>query len=169
MSLFLLPTFVLLTMGLSLIDCLNPADTPSSPSSKASQDALRIEAAHVIASLSYGLSLNYHTVTGPFTPLFRLRRGTEYTFESEHTPCHFLCNFSFHKVRPSTSSCGILAGFASPGCLHRGRCWSFVVGFETGQFYRSKRSSTGSSILLPSSTLDPSFIQLIYLRFILLL
>ena len=31
---------------------------------------------------------------------------------------------------------------------------SFLVGFETGQFYRSK-------ILLSSSTLDPSFIQLV--------
>ena len=48
----------------SLIDCLNPADAASSPSSKAAQDALRIEAAHVIASLSYGLSLIYLTVTG---------------------------------------------------------------------------------------------------------
>ena len=36
----------------SLIDCLNPADSASSPSSKESQDALRIEAAHVIAFLS---------------------------------------------------------------------------------------------------------------------
>ena len=48
----------------SLIDCLNPADAASSPSSKVAQDALRIEAAHVIASLSYGLSLIYLTVTG---------------------------------------------------------------------------------------------------------
>jgi hypothetical protein len=42
----------------SLIHCLNPADAAISPSSKASQDSLRIEAAHVIASLSYGPSLN---------------------------------------------------------------------------------------------------------------
>ena len=48
----------------SLIDCLNPADAASSPSSKAAQDALHIEAAHVIASLSYGLSLIHLTVTG---------------------------------------------------------------------------------------------------------
>ncbi|KAF8967241.1 armadillo-type protein [Flammula alnicola] len=40
----------------TLIDCLNPpvTDIPLSPSAKSSQDALRIEAAHVIASLSYG-------------------------------------------------------------------------------------------------------------------
>ncbi|KDR69187.1 hypothetical protein GALMADRAFT_160499 [Galerina marginata CBS 339.88] len=35
----------------TLIDCLNPTEIPVE---KASQDALRIEAAHVIASLSYG-------------------------------------------------------------------------------------------------------------------
>ncbi|CAA7262370.1 unnamed protein product [Cyclocybe aegerita] len=40
----------------TLIDCLNPpnSDVPPSPSSKSAQDALRIEAAHVVASLSYG-------------------------------------------------------------------------------------------------------------------
>ncbi|KAF8163814.1 armadillo-type protein [Crassisporium funariophilum] len=40
----------------TLIDCLNPPniETPHSQSSKSSQDALRIEAAHVLASLSYG-------------------------------------------------------------------------------------------------------------------
>ena len=44
---------------LRLIDCLNPADTVAPASSKASEEALRIEAAHVISSLSYGLSLSY--------------------------------------------------------------------------------------------------------------
>ena len=44
--------------SLRLIDCLNPADIATSPSLKASQDSLRIEAAHVVASLSYGLSRN---------------------------------------------------------------------------------------------------------------
>ncbi|KAJ3492991.1 hypothetical protein NLJ89_g11120 [Agrocybe chaxingu] len=40
----------------TLIDCLNPPndDVPPSPSSKSAQDLLRIEAAHVVASLSYG-------------------------------------------------------------------------------------------------------------------
>lgn len=141
----------LLTHGfVSLIDCLNPADTLSSPSSN---DALRIEAAHVIASLSYGLSLNYHTVSPTFTPLFnRFRRGPEYTFEGEHTPCNFLRNFSFHKSRLSASPCSILPRFTSLGYLHRWHCWSFVVGFEKGQFYRSKWCSTSSSVLFPSST-----------------
>ena len=51
-------TFALLTMGQSYW-CLNPADTATSPSlTKVSQDALRVEAAHVIASSSYGLSLS---------------------------------------------------------------------------------------------------------------
>ena len=97
----------------------------------------------------------------PLTPLIRFRRSPQYTFKSKHTPCHPLCNFSFHKGRSSASSCGILPRFASVGCLHRWHCWPFIVGFETGQFYRSKWRSTSSSILLPSSTLDPSFIQLV--------
>ena len=83
-SLFFPPTvlpnlffFVLLTHGfvrVSLIDCLNPADTSSSPSLKASQDALRIEAAHVIASLSYGLS---HRIIFSLSPNPRYYLGSE--------------------------------------------------------------------------------------------
>ncbi|KAF8901845.1 armadillo-type protein [Gymnopilus junonius] len=40
----------------TLIDCLNPptSEVPLSAQDKAAQDALRIEAAHVVASLSYG-------------------------------------------------------------------------------------------------------------------
>ena len=61
----------------------------------------------------------------PLTQLFRLRRGPQYTFKSKHTLCHSLCNFSFHKGRPSASSGSIFPCFASAGCPHRRHCWSW--------------------------------------------
>lgn len=135
---------------LSLIDCLNPL---TSPSTKASQDALRIEAAHVIASLSYGLSAFITQVTQTAYPFsYRFGRGTRYTLESKHTPCYLLCNISFYKNRPSISSCSLLPCFTGPSCLYRWHRRTFVVGFETGQFDSEKWCSTSAAILLSSLT-----------------
>ena len=79
-SFFVLPpSSVLLTIAtsFSLIHCLNPADAATSPSSKASQDSLRIEAAHVIASLSYGPSLSAHPTATPERHLTHCYLGSE--------------------------------------------------------------------------------------------
>ena len=102
-----------------------------------------------------------------YISLYRLGRGVEYTFERKYTSCHHLCNCSFHKGGPSSSSCSLLARFTSASCLHRWHCRSFVVGFETGQFYLSKWGSTSTSISFPSSTLDLSFFSVRYLHILL--
>ena len=59
----------------------------------------------------------------------------------------FVCALSGHFSRALRALAASNADIVSPSD-------SFLVGFETGQFYRSK-------ILLSSSTLDPSFIQLV--------
>ena len=70
----------------------------------------------------------------PLTTLIRLRRSLS-TLLRANTPCHSLCNFSFHKGRSSASSRGILSRFTSVGCLHH---WQFCC---------SKWCSTSFSIL----------------------
>ena len=74
--------------------------------------------------------------------------------------CHRPCStdsrdgFGYLCVRPLMHFSRALRALAASNADIVGPSDSFLVGFETGQFYRSK-------ILLSSSTLDPSFIQLV--------